>query len=118
LAAAVREVLSKLWNRTSEYARAYDHPGCRRTSNMVDRLTNRLYRVLYAHRGVHGHRRSSEWRLRGWGLLHNFCPFGPRAGKPREFESPAHRLNRKRYHDDWLQNLLISASLGGYLLQT
>ena len=27
---------------------------------------------------------------------------------------PAERLNRHRYHDDWLQNLLISASLGGY----
>ena len=116
--AAVREVLAKLWNRAPEYARAYDHPGCRRTSNMVDRLTNRLYRVLYAHRGVHGHRRTSEWRLRGWALLHNFCPFAPRAGKPREFESPAHRLNKKRYHDNWLQNLLISASLGGYRLQT
>lgn len=116
--AAVREVLAKLWNRAAEYARAYDHPTCRRTSNMVDRLTNRLYRVLYAHRGLHGHQRTSELRLRGWALLHNFCPFAPRAGKPREFESPAHRLNRKRYHDNWLQNLLISASLGGFQPQT
>ena len=24
------------------------------------------------------------------------------------------RLNGRRYHDDWLQNLLASASLGGY----
>ena len=77
-------------------------------------LTNRLYRVLSAHRGVHGHQQTRELRLRGWALLHNFCPFAPRAGKPREFESPAHRLNRKRYHDNRLQNLLISASLGGF----
>lgn len=109
----VAEVLAKLWNRTEEYARAYDHPGCRRTSNMVDRLMNHLYRVLYAHRGLHGHQRSSERRLRGWALLHNFCPYAPRAGPPRQFQSAAHRLNGKRYHDDWLQNLLISASLGG-----
>ena len=116
--AAVLEVLGKLWNRTSEYARAYDHPGCRRTSNMVDRLINRLYRVLYAHRGLHGHQSSSERRLRGWALLLNFCPYAPRAGRPREFQSPAHRLNRKKYHDNWLQDLMISASLGGWALQT
>jgi hypothetical protein len=115
---AVREVLAKLWNRAGEYARAYDHPGCRRTSNMVDRLTNRLYRVLYAHRGLHGHQGPSERRLRGWALLLNFCPYAPRAGKPREHQSPAHRLNQKRYHDDWLQNLLLSASLGGLGPQT
>lgn len=110
---AVREALAKLWNRTDEYARAYDHPGCRRTSNMVDRLTNRLYRVLYAHRGLHGHQGPSERRLRGWALLLNFSPYAPRAGKPREYASPAHRLNQKRYHENWLQNLLLSASLGG-----
>jgi hypothetical protein len=28
--------------------------------------------------------------------------------------SPAERLNGKRYHPEWLQNLLVSASLGGY----
>jgi hypothetical protein len=110
----VREVLAKLWNRTAEYARAYTQAGCRRTSNMVDRLMNRLYRVLYAHCGLHGHQRSSERRQRGWALLLNFIPFAPRANRPRPFDSPAHRLNQKRYHDDWLQNLLLSASLGGF----
>ncbi len=27
---------------------------------------------------------------------------------------PAERANRHRYHDGWLHNLLVSASLGGY----
>jgi hypothetical protein len=85
---------------------------------MVDRLTNRLSRVLYAHRGLHGHQRSSERRLRGWARLLHFCPYAPRAGQPRAYQSPAHRLNRKRYHDNWLQNLLLSASLGGLRHQT
>jgi hypothetical protein len=116
--AAVREVLAKLWNRTGEYVLAYAHPGCRRTSNMADRLTNRLYRVLYAHRGLHGHHSSSERRLRGWALLLNFCPYAPRSGRPRTHQCPAEHLNRKRYHDNWLQNLLLSASLGGVRLQT
>jgi hypothetical protein len=42
-----------------------------RTSNHVDRLMNRLYRLLYAGRGLHGHHGASERRLRGWALLHN-----------------------------------------------
>lgn len=112
--AAVREALAKLWNRTAEYARAYTRDGSRRTSNMVDRLMNRLTRVLYAHRGLHGHQRPSELRQRGWALMLNFIPFAPRANQPRPYASPAHRLNQKCYHDDWLQNLLLSASLGGF----
>lgn len=110
---AVMDVTAKLWNRASEYAVSYTHPGCHRTSNLVDRLMNRLTRFLYAGRGLHGHQASSERRLRGWALLQNFCPFAPRSGKSREYQSPAHRLNQKRYHEHWLHNLQISASLAG-----
>ena len=85
---------------------------------MVDRLTNRRYRVLYAHRGLHGQQRSSEQRRRGWARLLNFCPDAPRAGTPHAYQSPAHRLHHKRYQDNWLQNLLLSASLGGLRHQT
>jgi hypothetical protein len=45
---SVLEMAAKLWNREAEYAEAYSHPGCHRTSNMVDRLMNRLTRFLYA----------------------------------------------------------------------
>ena len=66
--ASVREMLTKLWNKTESYAVAYDHPGCHRTSNAVDRPMNRLCRLMYAGRGLHGHQGSSELRLRGWAL--------------------------------------------------
>ena len=112
--ASVGEMLAKLWNRTDEYAVAYDHPGCCRTSNTVDRPMNRLYRLLYAGRGLHGHQASSERRLRGWALLLNFRPFAHRSGQVREYSSPANRLNRKQYHEHWLHNLQASASLMGY----
>jgi hypothetical protein len=112
--APVREMLEKLWARTESYAVAYDHPGCHRTSNAVDRPMNRLCRLLYAGRGLHGHQGSSELRLRGWALLQNFRPYAPRGKRPREFESPAHRLNRKRYHEHWLHNLMASTSLLGF----
>jgi len=110
---AVQEMTTKLWNRESEYAVSYSHPGCHRTSNLADRLMNRLTRFLYAGRGLHGHQPTSERRLRGWALLENFRPFAPRSGKPREHQSPAHRLNQKQYHEHWLHNLQVCASLRG-----
>ncbi len=91
----VREMLEKLWTRTEAYAVAYDHPGCHRTSNSVDRPMNRLCRLMYAGRGLHGHQGSSELRMRGWALLRNFEPYAPRGKIPRAFGSPAYRLNHK-----------------------
>jgi hypothetical protein len=112
--APVREMVGKLWAKTESYAVAYDHPGCHRTSNAVDRPMNRLCRLMYAGRGLHGHQGSSEARLRGWALLLNFRPYAPRGKCPRTFESPAHRLNGRRYHEHWLHNLMVSTSLMGF----
>ena len=72
-----------------------------------------MCRLLYAGRGLHGQQASSERHLRGWALLMNFRPFARRSGQVREHQSPTHRLNGKSYHQSWLQNLLISASLMG-----
>ncbi len=112
--AAVREMITKLGKKTESYAVAYDHPGCHRTSNAVDRPMNRLCRLMYAGRGLHGHQGSSESRLRGWALLVNFRPYAPRGKSPRVFDSPAHRLNGKRYHEHWLHNLMASTSMMGF----
>lgn len=111
---AVRDLVAKLWQRGAEYEVAYAHPGCHRTSSLVDRLMNRLTRLLYAGRGLHGHQPASTRRLRGWALLLNFRPFAPRSGLCRDYTSPAHRLNGKQYHEHWLHNLQVSASCGGY----
>lgn len=92
-------MLAKLWNKTEAYAAAYALAGCRRTSNAVDRPMNRLRRLLYAGRGLHGHQNFSELPLRGWALLLNFRPYAPRSNQPRAHDSPAHRLNGKRYHE-------------------
>lgn len=109
----VREMVSKLWNRARQYRLAYKHPDCYRTSNQVDRPMNSLTRLMYSGRGLHGNQASSELRLRGWALLFNFRNFAPRAGQKREHDSRAHRLNNKRYHENWLQNLMLSTSLAG-----
>ena len=107
--ASVQSMTAKIWKRAKQYRQAYQHEGCYRTSNQVDRLMNRLTRNMYAARGLHGHQTTSELRLRGWALLNNFRPFAKRAGTKREFDSPAHRINKKKYHNNWLQNLMISA---------
>jgi hypothetical protein len=112
--AAVGAMLEKLWGKTEAYVVAYDHPGCQRTSNAVDRPMNRLCRLMYAGRGLHGHQGSSELRLRGWALLRNFRPYARRSNRPRSHDSPAHRLNGKRYHEHWLHNLMASTSLMGF----
>jgi hypothetical protein len=111
--APVREAVAKLWNRIAEYAAAYEHPGCRRTSTAVDQPMNRLCRLMYAGRGLHGHQASSQRRLRGWALLHNFRPFARRGCQVRPEGSRAHRLNGKRYSDHWFENLQLAASLMG-----
>ena len=110
---AMGPMLAKLGKRTEDYVVAYDHPGCRWTSNMVDRPMNRLCRLMYAGRGLHGHQQSSELRLRGWALLLNFRPYAPRSNQQRGFASPAHRLRGKRYHEDWLHDLMVASSLLG-----
>jgi hypothetical protein len=112
--APVGEMLAKLWAKTASYAVAYAHPGCHRTSNAVDRPMNRLCRLMYAGRGLHGHQGSSELRLRGWALLLNFRSYAPRSNLHRTYDSPAHRLNGRRYHEHWLHNLIASTSLMGF----
>ena len=111
---AVHEMVAKLWKRADQYSVAYAHPGCLRTSNTVDRPMNRLRRLIYAGRGLHGNQQTSERRLRGWALLLNFRPFAPRSGLKREYQSPAHQLNQSRYHEHWLHNLMTSTSLMGF----
>jgi hypothetical protein len=47
--------------------------------------------------------------------LHNLRPWHPAMARHNGgLESPAVRLNRHRYHDNWLHNLLVSASLARY----
>jgi len=111
----VREKVLALCNKRRAFAPAYDHPGCYRTSNLVDRLLRRLDYHLYCTQHLHGTPAAAEQGLRGWALIHNFAPSCPEVVRESPgLRSPAERLNGMRYHAEWLQNLLISASLGGY----
>jgi hypothetical protein len=109
------EQVAKLCGRSKEYGVAYDHPGGHRTSNMLDRLMRSMSRYFEDAQHLHGGKAACQLHCRAWALLHNFRPWHPATTRANEgWRCPAERLNRHRYHDDWLQNLLVSASLGGY----
>jgi hypothetical protein len=111
----VREKVLSLCDKREAFLKAYAHPGCRRTSDLVDRLLRRLDYHLYCGQHLHGSTGTAGRGLRGWALIHNFAPSCPWTVRTSpELRSPAERLNGKRYHTEWLQNLLVSASLGGY----
>ncbi len=107
---ALQAVL-KLYKRGKNFAQAYDHPECHRTSNMVDRHMDGMNRYLYSVRYFHGNLMSAEIAIRAWALAHNFMPYCPRVSN--RYASPAHRLNNFVYTKNWLENLLASTSLGG-----
>jgi hypothetical protein len=100
------------------WQQAYDWPGGHRTSNMLDRLMRSMHRYFFDGQHLHGGRASNERHVRGWALLCNFTPWHPAVARANGgWRSRAERLNQHRYHDQWLQNLLVSASLGGYRMR-
>jgi hypothetical protein len=114
-AAWVLEQVQKLCGRSAEYGLAYRHPGGHRTSNMLDRVMRAMNRYFEDGQHLHGSPEAGARHCRAWALLHNFRPWHPATARANGgWRSPAERLNKHRYHDDWLQNLLVAASLGGY----
>jgi hypothetical protein len=115
LSAWLLEQVQKLCGRSAEYGLAYEYPGGHRTSNMLDRLMRGMNRYFEDCQHLHGSAGACELHVRAWALLQNFRPWGPEAVRANDdWRCPAERLNENRYHDDWLQNLQVSASLGGF----
>jgi hypothetical protein len=109
------EAVQKLCGRAREYGAAYAHPGGHRTSNMLDRVMRSMSRYFEDGQHLHGSLEAVERHCRAWALLYNFRPWHPATERANgDWRSPAERLNKHRYHGEWLQNLLVSASLGGY----
>lgn len=107
--------VEKLCGRSKGYGLAYGHPGGHRTSNMLDRVMRGMSRYFEGCQHLHGSAEACGLHARAWALVQNFRPWGPEAVRDNGgWRCPAERLNKHRYHDDWLQNLLVSASLAGY----
>ena len=105
----------RLCGRAKEYGAAYDHPGAHRTSAMLDRVMRSMNGYFDGCQHLHGSDEATEMHVRAWALLYDFTPWGPQAQRANDgWQSPAERLNQHRYHDNWLHNLLASASMAGY----
>jgi hypothetical protein len=108
------DAILKLCAKTPLFIKAYAYPEAYRTSNMIDRQMLPLARFLSNTNYFNGHLISAERTVRAWAICHNFLPFCPRARVGQDFKSPAHKLNGFVYRDNWLENLLVSASLRGF----
>jgi hypothetical protein len=107
------QAIEKLGTKTDLFVLAFDFPQAYRTSNMIDRHMEPMDRWLSDARFFHGHWHSAELQVRTWALFHNFWPYCPRAQISQHYISPAHQLNGRVYHRNWLHNLLISTSVAG-----
>jgi hypothetical protein len=115
LTGVVLENVLDLCRKRARFSVAYLHPGGHRTSNMLDRQMRGMNRYFDRGQHLHGSYQACRLHCRAWALLWNFTPWHPATTRANhDWRCPAERLNRHRYHDSWLQNLLISASLGGY----
>ena len=115
LSGVVLDKVVDLCDKRDLWTVAYDHPTGHRTSNMLDRLMRSMNRYFDDGGHLHGSLAACGQHCRAWALLNNFAPWHPATAKDNDgWQSPAERLNRHRYHENWLQNLLVSASLGGY----
>lgn len=111
----VLETVLALCQKRDRWSIAYRYPDGHRTSNMLDRIMRGMNRYFDHGQHLHGSRQAIRWHCRAWALLCNFAPWHPATTRANAgWRCPAERLNRHRYHNCWLQNLLISASLGGY----
>ena len=107
--------MRKLCERKGEYGEAYSHPGGHRTSNALDRVMRQMSRYFEDCQHLHGGIQACELHCRAWALLFNFRPWHKATAQANGgWRCPAERLNKHRYNDNWLHNLLVSASLGGY----
>ncbi len=111
----VKKAIMDLCAKASKFKGALTNPNAHRTSNMVDRMMNYQDRVLYAMQYFHGSQESARSSLRAMALIWNFHPYGSRAKHNNpNLISPFHRVNNFCYHENWLQNMLVAGSMGGW----
>ena len=111
----MQEKIARMRVNKISFTVAYDYSDAHRTSNSVDRLMGFMDRYLFSTRYFHGkYGIAAEYSIRSWALIYNFAPSNPTTIRLHHgLKSPAERLNKFRYHDNWLQYILISSSQKG-----
>ncbi len=81
---------------------------------MLDRLMKFQDRRLSCSQHFHGTLESANKSMRAHALLVNFCPYSSQVIQYKGgIRSPFEQLNGFQYRQNWLENLLVAASLGG-----
>jgi len=106
-----REKVLDFCKKAPRHKQDYSYPEAHRTSAMLDRLMDFQDRMLYDMRYLHcfSLQGTGHLMVRAMAFLWNFHPFGRKTKR----HSPFADLNGFVYHENWLQNLLIAASMGG-----
>lgn len=111
----MKENLLKLCGKRKRWLAHFDFPTAYRTSAQLDRVMKLMERHSINSQMFHATLSTTSMNFRALALLYNFSPSCPAVTqKFPELISPAARLNGFIYHKDWLQNLLMAASLNGY----
>jgi len=106
----------ELCDKRAQFIVSYDHAHAHRTSNMVDRLMRFIDRACFNAQYFHGTSVSAERRVRALALLWNFCPSSPSTVKKYHGKRcPAERLSGTRYAHNWIENLIVSGSMNGFI---
>ena len=108
----VKEKVLKLCSKRTDFSKAYDFEGAKRTSNEVDRRMDFQKRQIKSMRGLCGYEDSTELSLRAGCMLWNFRPH-TKNGEEETPSSVFEQINGFQYHENWLQNLLCASSLKG-----
>lgn len=111
----MKKNILNLCKKKKRWMEQLDFPTAHKTSNMMDRLMRAMNRHAFNSQMFHSTISSTTKNFRAFALLYNFAPSCPAAwDESKVLKSPAARLNGFVYHDDWLQNLMIAASLAGF----
>lgn len=83
---------------------------------MIDRLMRFQDKRLFCSQHFHGTLQSADKIIRAHALLINFCPYAQNTIQYNGgIHSPFEKLNGFVYRENWLENLLVAASLGGQI---
>jgi len=111
----MKENLLKLCAKKKRWLAHLDFPYAYRTSNMLDRIMKFMNRHAFNSQMFHSNVKATSKNFRAFALIHNFSPYSPAiSAKDPILNTPVAKLNGFIYHHNWLQNLMIAASLNGF----
>jgi len=111
----MKDNILKLCKKKNKWLTHFDFATAHKTSNMIDRKMRAMNRHADNSQMFHANVSSTSKNFRAFALLHNFSPSCISAwDETCTLVSPAARLNEVVYDDDWLNNLMIAASVAAF----